>query len=323
MKRVISIFLIMVSLLSLAGCKQNKDGQSNAEKERVITINYAQSFPSGTMLVMREEGFLDKYLPENVKIEWTGLTAAAEIRDALVANSVDIADMSLGAFIAGIQNNLPLRLISYASTAPINLYTNIPEAETMNDLPNDCQITVNSFTSALHIAFLAQSLHETGALDTFATNLVPTPNLEAAALLAEGTVDAAILSFPTMLKTEEMDRVHMLSDFHDVILEYSIGSAFITSETFYSENSDIIEAFRQAQQDALALYDNNRERFAEIMAKEYGIDTEIVLEKLAQYPPTNALTGYDKQAELLYSAGILNSEAAKFQDLPNRDDLVG
>ena len=128
MKRVISIFLIMVSLLSLAGCKQNKDGQSNAEKERVITINYAQSFPSGTMLVMREEGFLDKYLPENVKIEWTGLTAAAEIRDALVANSVDIADMSLGAFIAGIQNNLPLRLISYASTAPINLYTNIPEA---------------------------------------------------------------------------------------------------------------------------------------------------------------------------------------------------
>lgn len=318
MKKLLAALMAVVCIISLAACGAKQETQEN----RTLILNYAKAFPAGTMLVMREEGYLEKYMPEDVTIEWTGLTAATEMRDAIVSGATHIADFALSAFIIGVENGLPLQAISYASPAPCNLYTNMENIQSMEELPADSQITVNALSSTLHISFLAQCKKDTGSYTTFNSNLVPMPNLEAAAALAEGSVNASILSFPTMLKTEEMSNVHMLEDFSDVINEYNIGTVFAANETFCKENPDIIEAFRKAQKDALNLYETNPERFAEIMAKEYEVDTDVVLEQLKLFPPSDQLLGYDKLAELLYEAGILNKPTT-LKDLPNYKDLVG
>lgn len=318
MKKIFAALMTVIMCVAMSACGAKQETKEN----RTIILNYSKSFPSGTTLVMREEGYLEKYMPEDVTIEWTGLTAATEMRDAIVSGATHIAEFSLSAFIIGVENGLPLQAISYCSPAPCNLYTNLENIQSMEELPADSQITVNALSSTLHISFLAQCKKDTGSYTTFNNNLVPMPNLEAAAALAEGSVDASILSFPTLLKTEEMSNVHMLEDFSDVINEYSIGSVFTANTTFYEENPDIIEAFKKAQKAALDLYATNPERFAEIMAKEYGVDMEIVLEQLKKFPPTDQLQGYDKQAEMLYEAGILKAPA-KLQDLPNYEVLVG
>lgn len=316
-KKFFAALMAAVCMLSLPACGAKQSGGG-----RTLILNYSKAFPAGTMLVMREEGYLEKYLPEDVTIEWTGLTSAPEMRDAIVSGATNIANFSLSAFIIGIENGLPLQAISYASPSPCNLYTNVEGIHSMEELPDDCKVTVNALSSTLHISFLAQCKKDTGSYTTFDNNLVPTPNLEAAAALAEGSVDASILSFPTMLKTEEMDDVYMLEDFSDVINEYNIGEVFAVNKTFYDENPDIIEAFKKAKQDARNLYATNPERFAEIMAEDYGVDTQVVLEQLKKFPPTDQLNGYDKQAELLYEANILEKEPKKFADLPNYEDLV-
>lgn len=321
-KKIISFLLLSGLCLSLAGCGEG--GAASEDEPLIITINcYNGNYVEATAQIIRQEGLLEKYLPENVTIEYTSLVSGPEIRDALLSGDIQIADMSLVTFQTGLENNLPLTLISFCGGTPINVYSNKNEITSLEDFTEGDQITVTNRATNLHAAYLAQCKELGLDVAKCDSMLVAAPNTEALALLSDGnTVSGSILSFPTYLSADEMEGVHLVSDMSEAITKYSVGSAFMTTSEFYNEHPEIIEAFRKAQDDALALFAEEPERMAEILAELYDVDSAAVLEVIEAAPPTKSLAGYDNLAALLYEVGILRQEPILFAELPNYQDIA-
>ena len=63
------------------------------------------------------------------------------------------------------------------------------------------------------------------------------------------------------------------------------------------------------------------EETAQILASLYEIEESQVSSVLESMPPQEKVIGYDKQAQLLYQAGILTEEPTKFEDIPNYENI--
>lgn len=322
MKRIFSFLLLAGFCLSLAGC----GGGSGASEDKPLTISincYNGNYVEATTQIIQQEGLLEKYLPENVTVEYTGLVSGPEIRDAMLAGDIQIAGMSLMSFQTGLENDLPLTLISFCGSTPINLYSNKSEITSLEDFTGSEQITVTNRATNLHAAYLAQCKEMGLDITKYDAMLIAAPNTEALALLSDGnTVSGSILSFPTYVSAERMPDVHLICDMSDAISKYSVGSAYVTTSEFYHEHPEIVEAFRKAQDDALTLFAEEPDRMAEILAELYDVDTAVVLEAIEEVPPTKSLTGYDNLAALLYEVGILKQAPIPFAELPNYQDIA-
>lgn len=319
MKKFVIMILCSALCIGLGACNN-----SNGNRPSSVTINcYSGNYVSATTQIIRHDNLLEKYLPENITVNYTEIVSGPDIRDALLAGDVQIADLALINFQAGLENDLPLTLISFCGSTPINLYSNREDVAVLQDFSGNEQITITNRATNLHAAYLA-AVKENG-LDVAAYDkmLVATPNTEALALLENGnTIAGSTLSFPTYTKAEGMEGVHLVCDMTDVIQSYSIGSAFITTSDFYNENPEIIAAFRSAQDEALKILAERPEYVAEFLTELYGINYADVLSVLQKLPPTKSLAGYDRHAELLYEAGILTEPPAKFSELPNYEDIA-
>ena len=149
------------------------------------------------------------------------------------------------------------------------------------------------------------------------------PHADGLAALSGGNgVQGLILSFPTLIKADNTDSIHEVCDLTDIVLEYGIGPVEIVSEDFYENHPEIVEAYIKAREEALQLCYDEPERIAAVLAEEWEIDEDIVLETLMAMPPTLEITGYDKQAQLLYEMGLLENEPKKFEELSNYEALL-
>lgn len=322
MKRIFAFLLTVAVCASMSACGGEK--KSTADKAFSFTVNcYSGNYVTATTQIIRKEGLLEKYLPEGVTVNYTELVSGPEIRDAMLSGDVQIADLSLMSFQTALENELPLQTISFCGGTPINLYSNKSDITALEDFSGTEQITVTNRATNLHAAYLA-SLKEAGLdIAVYDKMLVATPNTEALALLSDGaTVSGSIFSFPTYMKTAEMENVHLVCDMSEAIIKYNIGSTYATTTQFYEEHPEIIGAFRKAQDDALDLVAEKPGYVAGLLAELYGVETSSVSEALEKMPPSRSLAGYDNLADLLYEVGILTKEPLKFKELPNYDSIA-
>lgn len=324
MKKLMTVLLGMCMVLSLFGCgSQNvKTTDNQINEKRTVRICYSGVYVDATSMVMAKEGILDKYLPENVTVEWKEIASGPDIRDALVSENVDIADFSLMTFLTSKENDLPIKIISYSGSTPIYLYSHTKNIEKLEDFESNDSISITNKNTNLHIAFLALCEKNLGNALELDANLSPIPAADAlASLETSNDYQGAIFSFPMSKKADNINNLYKIEDMTDLIKEYGVGSVMVTRNEYYENNSDIIEAFRQAQEETIAFIVNNPEKAAEDLYEHYGCTKEDVVDAIQNMPPTNVVSGYDKQAQLLYEAGILTKKPQLFEELDNYDEI--
>lgn len=322
MKKILSLVMCMVMLCSciLTGCG---DGSNQAGEKRKVRICSSGLYVDATKIIMKEKNILEKYLPENVEIEWSQIASGPDIRDAVVSGNVDIADFSLMTFITGYENGLPIDLLSYAGATPIYLYSNSEEIKSIKDFGDNSSISITNKNTNLHLAVLALCKKELGnplALDNYLTAI---PAADAiSALQTSKDFNGAVFTFPMSVKADKIDSLNLLYDMSDLCEEYSIGSAVIANRNFRKSNQDIIDAFLKAQSESLEYIKCNPEEAASILSAIFGCGKEDVLHAFEIMPPTDKVKGYDKMAQLLYESEILKKEPAKFESLENYESIV-
>lgn len=314
LKRMAAMSLLVSMLLTTAGC--GKKG------ERVLRVAQTGVYVSATAQIMNEKGILEKHLPEGVKVEWSQIATGPDLREAIISGNVDIADFSLMTYIAAYENELPLTLLSFSGSTPINVYSNDSQVEELDAFNETSSIAITNKSTNLHIAFLAYCKEYLGDAMVYDQCLAPIPAADAiASLQTSKDYNGAVFSFPMMVKAEQNENLKLLADMTDVINDYSIGDAFVTHSDYIKENQDIIDAFLAAQDETLEFILNNQEETAQILAELYGVEQEEVAGVLAEMPPRKEVVGYDKQAGLLYESGILTKEPGKFESLPNYENI--
>lgn len=116
-KLVIILVIAVVIVAIVASVVLQNRSQENGEqvaKERTVVINYnPDNYASAVFQIAKEKGLFEKYLPENVKVEWTTLSSASDIRDAMVSGDIDIGTPGIMAYMTAIDNGMPLSLMSF------------------------------------------------------------------------------------------------------------------------------------------------------------------------------------------------------------------
>lgn len=313
--QVLALMLTAIMIGSFVGC-------GSRPKERKLRISRSYSYGSVTQYIMQEKGILEKHMPENVAVEWLQLSSSSEIRDAVVSGQVDIASVALTTYITAYENSFPLTLLSYSVSTPVNIYSNDPEITAIDEFPDTAKIAVISKGGYVSMSFLAYCKETLGDATMYDNLLTTIPEADAvASMQTSRDFNGAVLQFPAMRKAEEIEHVVLLADLTEVIEEYGIGSVFFTHSDYYEENPDIVEAFMEAQEEALQFIKDNPEETAQMLSEPFGIESDAILEILQKMPPHKEVVGYDKQAQLMYEAGILEKEPTKFADLPNYENI--
>lgn len=298
-------------------------GQNDSKTIDKVVINYARSFSDLSAGIIMHENLLEKYLPDGVEVEWTSLAAASDLRDGVLSGNVHIASYALPAYIMSMESDLPLVMIARDGASPIKVYANEERIQSILDFTDTDKISVLGLGSIMHIAFLAQAYELGMESSMFDSSFQIMPHADGLAALSGGNgVQGLILSFPTLIKADNTDSIHEVCDLTDIVLEYGIGPVEIVSEDFYENHPEIVEAYIKAREEALQLCYDEPERIAAVLAEEWEIDEDIVLETLMAMPPTLEITGYDKQAQLLYEMGLLENEPKKFEELSNYEALL-
>lgn len=322
MKKLISLILCL-NLVFLCGCARGGGGQNDSKTIDKVVINYARSFSDLSAGIIMHENLLEKYLPDGVEVEWTSLAAASDLRDGVLSGNVHIASYALPAYIMSMESDLPLVMIARDGASPIKVYANEERIQSILDFTDTDKISVLGLGSIMHIAFLAQAYELGMESSMFDSSFQIMPHADGLAALSGGNgVQGLILSFPTLIKADNTDSIHEVCDLTDIVLEYGIGPVEIVSEDFYENHPEIVEAYIKAREEALQLCYDEPERIAAVLAEEWEIDEDIVLETLMAMPPTLEITGYDKQAQLLYEMGLLENEPKKFEELSNYEALL-
>lgn len=322
MKKISALIVIMLCLLMLVSCGAPAAGNAAQYEATVLRINDSGSFGSAVQAIIRTNDLLAEYLPDGVTVEWTDLEGGANIRDGVVSGAVDCASFASATFISGIENGLPLVLLSNGSDAPAKLYSNNPDITSITDITTDSRISLTNKGTNLHLAFIAACKDEFGDPNKFDSCFVPMGNADAMASLSTSKdLDCALFSFPFTIKAEAMGTLTMIMDLNEAGKEYGVGSYLVANKSFYEKNPTLVAALNNAARDAIELMKRQPEETAKKLAELYNIDAGAVEAVMAANPPRLEVSGYDKIAGLLYDAGILDHAAKKFSELPNYADI--
>jgi len=321
MKKVIVFLAVLTCLASLMGAS-NVVSQEKGYSRETIVINDSNTYLSCVQLVIRLKGLMEKYLPDGVTVEWTYVATSADIRDAVIANRVDIASIAVPSVIVSLENHLPLVIISGTAGSPIYLYSNNPEIKTFQDITKNSRISTLNKGSATHLSFLAKCKEVFGDPTIYDNNLVAMPNAEAlASLETSNELDCAMFVIPSTVRANEISKITLIEDLTPIMLDYNMTSYFVTNEKFFKENPVLIEAFRKATHDSVEFINNNTKEVAVLLGEVFDIDPVYIEEALLICPPRLEVSGYDKTANLMYEAGILSETPMKFIDLSYYNEI--
>lgn len=300
--------------LSAAFCLGLLSGCRSAAEDTVVTVNSSGNYIVAPLVLMEEEKLLEKYLPEGYTVEWTSITTSTEIRDGMLSGGIDISAPAMSTVISSLENGIPFRILSYMSTPVYKMYASREDIRSIEDIGPEDRVSITGFAGSMHLTLLAYCKEYFGDLNHLSSNLVVMPNSQALASLSTGSdIAAACFQFSTNLQAEADPAVHCIGDITDIADQYGVGQVCVTTEDYYQEHPAVIEAFLNAQEEAVELFYSEPDRAADILI-ESGIDIErgALLEAMSSSGPTSVLTAerYNTLSQFMYEADILG-EAPK------------
>lgn len=322
MRKIVYSLFLSYLMLFLCSCGSIPAKSHNS---RTVTIAYnPNGYGSAISQIMVEDKILEKYLPQDTTVEWVQMSSASDIRDALASNAVNIAAPALSAFITAYENGMPLTLMSNYGNASVYLFSNKDVSSVEQFDPAADTIAIKGLNTNPHISFLAYIKERGLNVSEYNAMLTKIPEAETLALLEQDNseISGAVLSYPVSNKAALIEDVQLVADFSSVIAEYNLGNCLCSNSKFYSENSDIISAFESARDEILQNWDANLEHNADVLTRVWDGNRGEIRDMMISIPPVKEVTGYNKLAALMYECGILDHEAALFEDLPNYDRIA-
>ena len=324
MRKPYALFLIFVFAAVICLCSCTGPYHEDVSGAKIVRINTSATIASCIQQTIQMNRLLEKYLPGDVALEWTNIAATPDIRDALVANKIDIGSFSVASYISTIENGMPLVILSGTLPQTNELVTTRSDINSFSDITERHKIVMLSRGSSAELAFALRCKEVFGDPVIYSQNIVIVPNTEMAAMIrGADEYDLYAPAFPFLQQMLELDNVRLIDGLTDTAVRYCVGSVIVATEGFREKNPTVIDAFHKAAGEAVEYLNGNTEEAAQRLASLYGedVDPEDVVAVLKKCPPSLAVSGYDEIADLLLEMGILAKPAKRFSELPYYDEI--
>lgn len=274
-----SLIIALLSSLLLSGCKDTQSGSEQINvKTNNVTIALQYGLAYAPLQIMKENNLMEKYLP-GANVEWKQLGTGPVIREAIIANKVDVGFMGISPFLIGWDKGAQWKIATASACSPLGLQTYKDEIKNLSDFDSEDRIASPAIGSIQHILLAMAAEKQLGnarALDNIQVAL--THPDAAAALLSKKDITGHFTSPPYIF--QELSN----KDIHQVIGgEDAFGGEFtfifgVASEKFHDSNPVGYAAFIAAFNEAVAFINNNPQEAAKILAPQYKLSEDKTLE---------------------------------------------
>ncbi|WKY45661.1 ABC transporter substrate-binding protein [Eubacteriaceae bacterium ES2] len=274
MKKLMLVFLVMVVLFSTACGKTQTESES-----QTIRIAEQYGIAYAPVQIMKEKGYLEANYP-GIEISWEQLSNTAAIREAMVADRLDVGFMAIPPFLIGSENGMEWKIATGLSSVPTGLVAG-DQIQSLNDFSESDRIAVPQPGSVQHILLAMACDREFSDPTKLDNNLVTLSHPDGmSALLSGGDITAHFTATPYLQK--ELAE----TGFHEIISgQEAFGGQFsfivgVTTNKLHDENPDLYHAFVKSVREAIDFINNNPEEAAVILADVYELSEEEVLSYL-------------------------------------------
>lgn len=295
-------------------------------------IRLAQQFGIGYLFldVIRDQKLIEKHGKQaglDIKVEWTKLSGAPAMNEALLSNNLDVASagvpptLSLWDKTKGKQN---VKAIAALGSLPNYLITNNPSIKTLKDFTDKDRIAV----PAVGVSFQSRTLQIASVklfgkdnFNHFDKISVSLPHPDATAALISGglEIDSHFSSAPFYYQALEKNKnVHKVLRSYDILGGEASFNLLYTTQKFHDENPKTYKALYAALEEAEKWIHNNKAKAAEVFIRQQQSKLSPELIRKILDDPENVFT-ITPQRTFVYATelnklGVLKSKAESWKD---------
>lgn len=246
------------------------------QKEETVKIAQQYGLAYAPIQIMKELGFLEEELGDT-KVEWVKLANTAAIREAVLADNLDVGFMGIPPFLIAVDKGMDWKIMTGLSRSPLGLITYKEGINKLSDFQKTDKIALPQPGSIQHILLAMACEQELGQADILDHQLVSMKHPDGMqALLAKQDITAHFTSPPYIFKELEEEGNHMV-----VSGEEAMGGPFTfivgaSTKSFYENSPKSYEAVLRALKRAIAYMENNEEETLQILGRLYSLDPETV-----------------------------------------------
>lgn len=315
-KKIILRGIIVVLLLSLTliGCT-NKHLSSKDKLTIRIVEQYGLAY--APLQIMKDKKILEKNSP-GTKIEWKQVSNTAAIREAMVANQVDVGFMAIPPFLIGWDRGMEWRIATGLSSMPLGLVTYKNNIQSIKDFTMDDRIVLPQPGSVQHILLSMACEKEFGdphKLDDLMVTMSHPDGMNA--LLIKKDITSHFTSPPYLFKELEDKDVHEILTGKEAMgkdFTFIIGA---TTKEFHENNLEGYNAFIKSVDEAIRFIKENPDESSEILAKEYDLPKDEVLRYITnkEIDYSNEIKGVSEFAQFMAKNNFLSKSLEDIKDV--------
>jgi NitT/TauT family transport system substrate-binding protein len=315
-KNVVAVVLLFCLLAAacLAGCSA-KDNSAKAaptgESQQVIRVARQFGLVYAPLMVAEKKDFFSKY---GLQVEWKTLGSGGAVREAMAANELDAAFMGIPPYLIGWDKGLPAKIAAGYVVSPVSLVTHDPSIKTIKDFKPEHKIALPSPGSIQHILLAMALEKETGNPNALDDNLVALPHPDGCqAMLAKKDVIAHFTTPPYLFEELSQPGYHVVLDgFEAFGGDFNFNVALVTKD-YHDKHPEGYAAFVMGLNDAMNWVNENKEETAELLAPDFKLSKEKLLEYLKAdgMNYTTAPYGLMGFAEFMKQAGYISKVPEK------------
>lgn len=321
------LLVILMSLLLLTGCastgtanksdsnvevKAEQTANTEAKEDQKIsldklTLTYVTSPLNVPSIVEKQKEIFKNNLP-GVEVEYAEITSGADQTQALASGDVNVL-YALGgsSAVAAYAGGGDVKILNMYSRAPkaFCMFSKDPALKSAEDLKG--KTIAGPMGTNLHELLVAYLRKNNMTLDdvNFTNMAIP----DALAGLEGGSVDVALLGGPAAYKAEKAG-YNKIAD-GEGLIEAIICVA--TSQKFYDEHKDVIDAIRKGQEEVIKFMNENPEETKELVKAELKLDDEAYNAMFPQYNfdlkvNDSDIAGLQKTADFMYDSDMIKEK---------------
>jgi len=296
-------------------------------------IRIAQQFGIGYLLldVVRDQKLIEKHAKAQglpvVEVEWSAISGATGMNEALLAGSLDIVSAGVPPMLTlwdRTQGKQNVKAVAALGSLPNYLITNNPNVKTLKDLSDKDRIAV----PAAGVGFQSRTLQiETAKLygpadfkrfDNISVSL-PHPDATAALVKGGSEINTHFSSAPFYYQALAGNpAVHKVISSYDILGGPATFNVLYTTQKYRDENPKVYRAFYAALVEAAQIVKADKAKAADIFIRVQQSKLDPALVRRIVEDPENDFTvspfRTQVYADELHKLGVLKNKAASWKD---------
>lgn len=232
-----------------------------------VTIAYQPGISYTTLIVMKEQGVLEKAFP-GTTFDWRMLSNGATIRDGFLAGQIQIGAGGAAPFLIGWDRGVGYRLVAAMNEMNLWLMAKDPKIKTIKDVTSSMKIGVPGPDAIQAIAMRKGAQDVLGNAHVLDSTFVAIAHPLGVVALEGGQLDLHFTSPP--FQQEEADRgAHVVYKSYDAFGKSTFNSVY-TTESFAKDHPRFIAAVYKALIDTTKFITTHPDETAALLAKDSG-----------------------------------------------------